>query len=76
MLGLTVQERQVILFLISVALIGTGANFFFKKYTPVQNILCLNQDIGKISLNSADRGLPVVSLNTAIKKRVFKNWKS
>ncbi len=57
MLGLTRQERQVILFLISVALIGMGLNFFLKKYTPVKNTLYLNQDTGKIDLNSAGKEL-------------------
>lgn len=54
MFNLTQQERQVILFLISVALLGMVTNFLAKRYSPLGTIACLTEDIGKINLNTAD----------------------
>jgi len=54
MFNLTKQERQVILFLISVALTGLGINFLSKKYSAIKTIACFNRDFGKIDLNKAD----------------------
>ncbi len=54
MFSLTRQERQVILFLICVALAGMGVNFLAKRYTPIKSIICFEKDIGKIDLNKAD----------------------
>ena len=55
MLGLTNQERRVILFLITVALIGAGINFLFKRFSPNQTLANFSQDIGKINLNTAQK---------------------
>ena len=55
MISLTRQERQVILFLTTVAFLGTGINFLLKKCSPVKNFLCFTQEIGKINLNQADK---------------------
>ena len=55
MFGFTRQERQVILFLITVALVGMGVSFLAKRYSQVKAIACINQDIGKIDLNKADK---------------------
>ena len=57
MLSLTRQERQAILFLITVALVGIGINFLYKKYDKVQVIAGLYRDIGKIDLNTTDKAL-------------------
>lgn len=57
MLSLTRQERQVVLFLISVALTGAGIDFFVKRYSPVKTMANFSRDIGKINLNTADRDL-------------------
>lgn len=57
MLSLTRQERQVILFLITVALVGMGINFLGKRYSPIRAIVCSTQDFGKIDLNTADKDL-------------------
>ena len=57
MFSLTRQERQVILFLISMALAGMGIDFLIKKYSPVKTIALFTQDIGKIDLNTADKDL-------------------
>lgn len=51
----TRQERQVILFLAALALLGITANFTAKQFSPAKTIPFLNPDITKIDLNSADR---------------------
>lgn len=55
MFNLTKQERQVILFLLSIALLGAGVNFYLKQYSPVKSVVCLTQDIGKADINQADK---------------------
>jgi competence protein ComEA len=55
--NLTRQERWVILFLIVVALIGLGINFLTKRYSRIRIIGYVSQDIGKIDLNQADKGM-------------------
>ena len=55
MFNLTKQERQVTLFLITLALAGMGINFLAKRYSPVKAIACFDQDFGKVDLNKADR---------------------
>ena len=57
MFNLTREERQVALFLITVALAGRGIDFLANKYLPVKTIARFNQNLGKINLNSADKDL-------------------
>lgn len=57
MFNLTKQERQVILFLITVAFIGISINFLIKIYSPAKSIASLTRDIGKVDLNLADKDL-------------------
>ena len=52
--SLTRQERQVILFLIIVALIGLGINFLTKHFSQIRVIGYVNQDVAKINLNQAN----------------------
>lgn len=52
---LTQEERKVILFLIIVALIGIGINFLVKKYSKLEIVNYLNQDISKLNLNKANK---------------------
>ena len=54
LLNLTRQERQVILFLIIVALLGLGINFLTKHFSQIRVIGYVSQDIGKINLNQAN----------------------
>jgi competence ComEA-like helix-hairpin-helix protein len=58
----TRQERQVIIFLACLALLGLGVDFIGKKASPGESILFFNPDIGKLDLNRADKdallGLP------------------
>ena len=55
MFNLTRQERQVILFLIAVALIGLGINCLSKYYSQIRVIGYVSEDIGRINLNQADQ---------------------
>jgi comEA protein len=55
MLNLTSQERRVILFLSSVALLGMGLEFLTKRCVQVKAVACINQDIGRVNLNDADK---------------------
>lgn len=57
MLSLTQEERKVVLFLLSVALLGSGADFLVKKFTPHKTIASLTQKIGKVNLNEANKEL-------------------
>ena len=52
---MTRQERQVILFLIAVALLGLGINFLTKHCSKIKVVGYVSQDIGKINLNQADK---------------------
>lgn len=57
MFNLTRQERQVIVFLISIGLIGVGVSFTLKNCSPVKAVAALYQDFGKVDLNAADKDL-------------------
>jgi competence ComEA-like helix-hairpin-helix protein len=57
MLNFTQEERQAIVFVSAMVLIGIGVNFWAKRFFPVQSIPSLNQDLGKINLNTADKDL-------------------
>jgi competence protein ComEA len=74
MFNLTQQERQVILFLIIVALVGAGINFLSKKYAPVKVLGSFTEDIGKIDLNKADRDLlmSIPGLGEKLTQRIIK----
>lgn len=55
MFTFTRQERQVILFLLVLALLGIGVDFIAKKASRGETIPFFNPDIGKLDLNRADR---------------------
>jgi competence ComEA-like helix-hairpin-helix protein len=57
MFNLTRGERQVILFLLSVALIGLGINFLGKSCAKIKVRQNIYQDLGKVDLNQADKEL-------------------
>ena|SRR3989338_1993756 len=57
MFSLTRQEKQVILFLLTIAFIGLGVDFLAKRYSPLKTIAYFNQGLGKVDLNSADKAL-------------------
>ena len=52
---LTRQERQVILFLIMVTLLGLGINFLVKQYSQIRIVGYVSRDIGTININQADK---------------------
>lgn len=51
MLNLTRQERQVILFLVFIALFSMAVSFIFKRYPQTKS---LTYEVRKINLNQAD----------------------
>jgi competence ComEA-like helix-hairpin-helix protein len=55
MLDLTREEKRVVLFLVVIALSGSGLNFLSKKFSPVRSMACVNPDLGKININTADK---------------------
>jgi len=55
MFNLTPQERRVILFLVSVALLGLVVNLLAKIYSPTKTTAGFVRDIGKMNLNAADK---------------------
>lgn len=55
MLDLTREERKVILFLAAVALLGAGANFAAKQFSPGKSIASFSRDLGRVDLNAADK---------------------
>ncbi len=57
MLGLTRQERQIILFLMITSFIGIGISFIAKAFPPFAAASIEFQDIAKINLNRADKNL-------------------
>ena len=57
MFSFTRQERQVILFLLTISLIGITTSFLVKKFYPSRTVASFNEEIGKINLNSADKEL-------------------
>jgi competence ComEA-like helix-hairpin-helix protein len=54
MFNLTKQERQVALFIFTVALAGLGVNYFLKIRQQPQLLFCFNKNLGKLDLNTAD----------------------
>jgi len=57
MFNLTREEKQVVLFLIIVAVAGIAANCLVKKCSGIKTIAQLNQDFGKVNLNTASKEL-------------------
>lgn len=51
MFNLTHQERQVGLFLITIALIGLGTNFCLKSNSKAKRIFAIDINLSKIDLN-------------------------
>ena len=54
MFDLTQQERQVVLFLVAIALVGMIVRVVVTSVEPARAIFNAQQNIGKINLNSAD----------------------
>lgn len=54
MLNLTLQERRVVLFLISVALLGLGINFALKVNSRITKFIQVDNHITKININRAN----------------------
>ncbi len=57
MFNLTPEERQVILFLIALALVGAATDFLVKEYAPDKTVAGFSENIAKVDLNKADKDL-------------------
>lgn len=57
MFNLTYQERQVVVFLLTMALIGSGINFLTKKYLYIETFIRISQNVGSLDINKADKEL-------------------
>lgn len=55
MFNLTKQERQVILFIFTVAVAGLGVKYFLNIQHKPQILACFDKNLGKLDLNTADR---------------------
>lgn len=53
MFNLTAEEKKVVLFLISIALLGVGINFSLKINSPIKKFILADVNIAKINLNQA-----------------------
>ena len=54
MLNMARQERQVILFILTVTLAGLGLRYFLKVRQQPQLLSCFDKNLGKLDLNAAD----------------------
>jgi competence ComEA-like helix-hairpin-helix protein len=57
MINFTQQEKQVILFFLSIALIGLAVSSFIKNLSPAKTPLSLTENIGKVNINKAGKEL-------------------
>lgn len=55
MFNLTRQERQVILFLLTLSLAGMGIDYWFKINSRVKSVICADPDFTRVNLNAADK---------------------
>jgi len=55
MLALTQEEKQVIVFVALLAICGLGISFLSKRFAPVRAIACVNENLGRININTADK---------------------
>lgn len=69
----TRQERQVVLFLAALALVGIAADFIAKKFSSAKTIQFLEPDIAKIELNSADKDslMSVPGIGQTLSQRIL-----
>jgi competence protein ComEA len=54
MFTFTKDERQVVLFLLSLSLVGLGANFIAKTNSPIKSIIAIDPNFTKINLNQVN----------------------
>lgn len=57
MLNFTKEEKQAVLFLIILGLAGLAASTLKRINSPFKMLVCFNQELGKVELNTADKNL-------------------
>jgi len=57
MFNLTLGERQALIFLCTVTILGTGAQVLVKRSAVARSVLVIDEAFGKIDINSADQAL-------------------
>ncbi|MBU0504045.1 MAG: helix-hairpin-helix domain-containing protein [Candidatus Omnitrophota bacterium] len=55
MFNFTRQEKQVVLFLLTVSLAGMGVDYWFKVNPKAKSIVCESPDLTRVNLNTADK---------------------
>lgn len=55
MLALTTEEKRVIVFVAFLAACGLGISFLAKRFAPVRAIACVNGNLGRVNVNTADK---------------------
>ncbi len=79
MLNLTLQERKVILFLISMALLGLAVNFTAKVNPRMKKFIQVDNHISKININKANLedmlSTPGITLKLANSIVAYRNTK-
>ena len=55
MVVLTKQERQMVVFLMSVFLAGIGISYIEKQSVVLKPVFCFDPSYGKININAADK---------------------
>jgi competence protein ComEA len=57
MFNFTQEEQKAVMFILAMVLIGLGTNFLSKHSFPAKPVPSLNQELGRIDLNTADKEL-------------------
>lgn len=73
MCALTPQERQAILFLMTVALIGVGLEYCIKVYSPIKRFVTVESTFAKLDINqaTADDLAGSRSISPALAKKII-----
>jgi competence protein ComEA len=73
MFNLTLQERKVVLFLISMASLGVGINFALKVNAPLKKFVQVDNWITKVDLNqvSLEGLLDIPGINSKLAKNII-----
>lgn len=57
MLNFAKEEKQAILFLIALSFTGVAASALKRLNSPLKMLVCVNPQLGKVELNTADKDI-------------------